>query len=135
MKLNNVRQIRAEDFDDEYEDLVSSLGSILNSFMQEVVELSEGRIDFENRPEVLRTFEITVNPSGVPIQAPFKVSTGKNRINGSQVIRAINLSNSNGFPTSQPFLSYNPLGGDIIQVLNVSGLRPGDKYLISVIFY
>ena len=135
MKLNNVRQIRAEDFDDEYNQLVSGLGSILNSFMQEVVELSEGRIDFENRPEVLRTFEITVNPSGVPIQAPFKVSTGKNRINGAQVIRAINLSNNIGFPTSQPFLNFNPLGGDIIQVLNVSGLRPGDKYLITVIFY
>jgi hypothetical protein len=135
MKLNNVRQIRAEDFDDEYNDLVSGLASILNSFMQEVVELSEGRVDFENRPEVLRTFEIAVNPSGVPIQAPFKVATGKNRINGAQVIRAINLSNSNGFPTSQPFLNFNPLGGDIIQVLNLSGLRPGDKYLISVIFY
>ena len=135
MKLNNVRQIRAEDYQDEYKDLVNGLGSILNSFMQEVVELSEGRIDFENRPEVIKTFEITVNPSGVPIQAPFKVATGKNRIQGSQIIRAINLSNNLGFPTAQPFLNFNPLGGDIIQVLNVSGLRPGDKYLLTVIFY
>lgn len=135
MKLNNVRQIRAEDYQDEYKDLVNGLGSILNSFMQEVVELSEGRIDFENRPEVIKTFEITVNQSGVPVQLPFKVATGKNRIQGSQIIRAINLSNNLGFPTAQPFLNFNPLGGDIIQVLNVSGLRPGDKYLLTVIFY
>lgn len=135
MKLNNVRQIRAEDYQDEYKDLVNGLGSILNSFMQEVVELSEGRVDFENRPEVIKTFEITVNQSGVPVQLPFKVATGKNRIQGSQIIRTINLSNNLGFPTAQPFLNFNPLGGDIIQVLNVSGLRPGDKYLLTVIFY
>jgi len=135
MKLNNVRQIRAEDFDDEYNQLVSGLGSILNSFMQEVVELSEGRVDFENRPEVLKTFEITVNSSGVPIQSPFKVSSGISRINAYQVIRAINLSNNTGFLTYHPFISYNHLGGDIIKILNISGLIPGDKYLLADIFY
>jgi hypothetical protein len=135
VKLNNVRQIRAEDFSEEHKDLVANLGSILNSFMQEVVELSEGRVDFDNRPEVLRTFEITVNQSGVPVQAPFKVATGKNRIQGAQVIRAINLSNNLGFPTAQPFINFNPLGGDLIQILSLTGLRPGDKYLITAIFY
>ena len=41
MKLNNTRQIRAEDFEDDYTQLTSQLGTILNPFMQEVVELSE----------------------------------------------------------------------------------------------
>lgn len=80
MKLNNTRQIRAEDFDDEYNQLTSQLGSILNSFMQEVVELSDGRIDFENRIETIKTFEVTVNESGVPVQAPFKVNVEKSGI-------------------------------------------------------
>ena len=135
MKLNNTRQIRAEDFDDEYNQLVSGLGSILNSFMQEVVELSDGRIDFENRPEVLKTFEITVNSSGVPIQTPFKLNVEKSGIRGMQVIRAFNLSNSSGYPTSQPFVNYAQIGGTLVQIQSVTGLLPNQKYQITVIIY
>lgn len=135
MKLNNTRQIRAEDFDDEYNQLVSGLGSILNSFMQEVVELSDGRIDFENRPEVLKTFEITVNSSGIPTQIPFKLNVEKSGIRGMQVIRAFNLSNSSGYPTSQPFVNYVPIGGTLVQIQSVTGLLPNQKYQITVIIY
>ena len=135
MKLNNTRQIRAEDFDDEYNQLTSQLGSILNSFMQEVVELSDGRIDFENRIETLKTFEVTVNESGVPVQAPFKVNVEKSGIRGLQVIRAYNLTNPTGYATGQPFINYVPVGGTLIQVQNITNLRPNEKYQITIITY
>lgn len=134
-KLNNTRNIRAEDFDDEYNQLVSQLGSILNSFMQEVVELSDGRVDFENRVETIRTFEITVNSSGVPVQAPFKFNAEKSGVRGMQVIRAYNLTNTSGYPTSQPFINYIPVGGSLMQIQSVTGLRPNEKYQITVIIY
>jgi len=135
MKLNNTRQIRAEDFDDEYNQLVSQLGSILNSFMQEIVELSDGRVDFENRVETIKTFEITVNSSGVPVQAPFKLNTDKSGIRGMQVIRAYNLTNTTGYPTSQPFINFAPVGGTLVQVQSITGLRPNEKYQITAVIY
>lgn len=134
-KLNNTRNIRAEDFDDEYNQLVSQLGSILNSFMQEVVELSDGRVDFENRVETIKTFEITVNSSGIPTQPPFKFNTDKGGIKGMQVIRAYNLTNSTGYPTTAPFINYVPIGGTLVQIQSVTGLLPNQKYQITVIIY
>lgn len=135
MKLNNTRQIRAEDFSDEYNQLVSQLGSILNSFMQEVVELSDGRIDFENKVETIKTFEITVDSNGIPLQAPFKVNGDKSNIRGMTVIRAFNLTNPTGYPTSQPFINFVPIGGTLFQVQSVTGLLPNNKYQLTVVIY
>ena len=48
-KLNNVQRIRPEDFPEEYSTVViEQLGAILNQFMQQVVNLSDNNIDFDN---------------------------------------------------------------------------------------
>lgn len=135
MKLNNTRQIRAEDYDDEYTDLITQLGSVLNSFMQEVVELADGRIDFENLNQNIKTFDITVDSSGVPIQTPFKVGLGKTGVRGIQVINTYNLTNSTGYPTSQPYINFTPIGGDLIRIQSVTGLLPNQKYQLTILIY
>lgn len=135
MKLSNTRQIRAEDYDDEYTDLITQLGSILNSFMQEVVELADGRIDFENLNQNIKTFDITVDSSGVPIQTPFKVGLGKTGVRGIQVINTYNLTNSTGYPTSQPYINFTPIGGDLIRIQSVTGLLPNQKYQLTILIY
>lgn len=134
MKLNNVRQIRAEDFPDELQQPMSQLGSILNPFMQEVVELADKRIDFENRVENIKTVDITVDSSGKPTLNA-KINVEKNTIRGTQVISAINLSNSGIYPTQQPFISYSILGGGLLQVNNITGLQANNKYRLTIIFY
>lgn len=135
MKLNNTRQIRAEDFDDEYSQLVAQLGSILNSFMQEVVELSDERIDFENRVENLITFNIRVDSTGKPVQAPFNVNAGKSGIKGIQVIRAINLTKSGTYPVATPFVNFVPVGGELIRVDSLLGLTANDNWQITAVIY
>lgn len=135
MKLSNTRQIRAEDYDDEYSDMISQLGSVLNSFMQEVVELTDGRIDFENLNQNIKTFDITVDSSGVPIQTPFKVGLGKTGVRGIQVINTYNLTNSTGYPTSQPYINFTPIGGDLIRIQSVTGLLPNQKYQLTILIY
>ena len=135
MKLSNTRQIRAEDYDDEYSDMISQLGSVLNSFMQEVVELTDGRIDFENLNQNIKTFDITVDSSGVPIQTPFKVGLGKTGVRGIQVINTYNLTNSTGYPTSQPYINFTSIGGDLIRIQSVTGLLPNQKYQLTIIIY
>lgn len=134
MRLNNTRQIRAEDFDEELQQAMGQLGSILNSFMQEVVELSDNRVDFENRVEEIKQVEMTVDANGTPILNN-KINTGKSGVRGTQIINALNLDNPTGFPTQQPYISYTPLAGTFIQVNKISGLRPNEKYRITIIIY
>ena len=134
MKLNNVRQIRAEDFEDDLQQPMGQLGAILNSFMQEVVELSNGRIDFENRVETIKTVEMTVDSNGVPVLNN-KINTGKSSVRGTKVIRDINLTNPNNFPTEAPYINYTQLTGTTIQVNRITGLRPNEKYQLTIVFY
>lgn len=135
MKVNNVRQIRAEDFEKDYAQLTSQLGTILNYFMQEVAELSDGRIDFENRVETIKTFDITVDSNGLPTQTPFKLNTDKTSIRGTQVIRAINLTNSSSYPTSAPFITWKPIGGTLVEIEHITGLVENNKYKLTIITY
>ena len=134
MKLNNSTQIKSEDYDGEYQELVDQLGETLNPFMQEVVELADDRIDFENRVEVLKSLEVTVDSTGTPILNN-KVATGKSGIRGIQVIRAYNLTNITGYPTSQPFISYTVLAGGFIRMDNIVGLLADNKYQLNIIIY
>ena len=41
MKINNSNQIKSEDFDEDYNELIDQLAETLNPFMQEVVELAK----------------------------------------------------------------------------------------------
>lgn len=135
MKINNVRTIRAEDFEEDYSQLTSQLGTLLNPFMQEVAELADGRVDFENRVETIRTFDITVDENGIPTQSPFRLNTDKTNIRGMHVIRAINLTNSAIYPTGAPFVTWNPIGGSLIEIKHITGLQASNKYKLTIITY
>jgi len=134
MKLNNTRQIRAEDFDAEYEQLTSQLGAILNSFMQEVVELSDNRVDFENKVENIRDFEISVGESGVPI-SEFNINLSKGNIRGIEVVRVINSSNPNALLTGAPFILWTSIGGTSVRINQITGLIPNNTYILTIITY
>jgi hypothetical protein len=134
MKLNNITQIRAEDFDPELQETMEQLGTVLNTFMQQVVELADGRVDFENRVESIIQFEVTVDSSGNPIQNN-KVKTKNSSIRGFDVIRAYNLTNSNIYPTQKPFVNYKEVGSGVIEMQNIVGLQSDNKYLLTAIVY
>lgn len=134
MRIDNVNQIRSEDYPEEYEDLLDQLGETINPFMQQVQELSDGRVDFPNRVEVLRTIEITVDSNGNPVLNN-RINAEKTGVRGISVIRAINLTNNTVFPTSHPFISFTPVGGDIIQINNITGLPANQRFRLTLVIY
>ena len=134
MKLNNVRQIRAEDFEKDLQQPMGQLGSIVNAFMQEVVEMTDGRIDFENRVEVLKDVDMTFDSNGTPTLNN-KINGGKTGIRGIQVIRAVNLTKTTTYASGQPYMSFTPLAGGFIQVNNITNLTPNDKWRLTIIIY
>lgn len=134
MRIDNVNQIRSEDYPEEYEDLLDQLGETINPFMQQVQELSDGRVDFPNRVEVLRTIEITVDSNGNPVLNN-RINAEKTGVRGISVIRAINLTNNTVFPTSHPFVSFTPVGGDIIQINNITGLPANQRFRLTLVIY
>ena len=134
MKINNTTQIRADDFADDDKRVAARLGEILNPFMQQVVELSDGRVDFENRVENIVQVTFTVDNSGVPVLNN-KLNTGKASVRGFQVIDARSTQNTAITADSQPFISYTPIGTGTVQVNKISGLPANNEMLLTVIVY
>lgn len=134
MKLNNTTQIKSEDYDSDYSDLIDQLAETLNPFMQEVYELSDERIDFENRVEVLKTIDITVDSSGTPTLNN-KINCEKTNVRGFQVIRAYNLTTLTNYATSQPFISFTQQAGTTVRIDHISGLVANNKYQLTLVIY
>lgn len=133
MKINNTTPLNTGDFKQEDRDSAERIGNIINPFMQQVVELADGRIDFENRVENLIVVEFTVDATGTPLLNN-KMNTGKSSIRGFQVISAFSTSTVTT-ATSQPFISYTPLGNGLVQVNKISGLPANVKFRLNVIVY
>jgi hypothetical protein len=133
-KLKNIQRINPSDYPSEYSQLVDGLAGTLNDFMQDVIDMSDGRVDYDNLIFKQLQFEISVGDNGVPLQ-DFQLKTGVNQPTGFTVVRAVNLSNTFAFASGQPFISYSNAGSDLIKVTNISNLTSGDKYRLTVLVY
>lgn len=134
-RLDNTKRIVKEDFQSEYHELVGKLAYVLNRFMEQTVDVLNGKVDDENLASDIVVSEITVDASGVP--------TGNNLIKsavsnpkGTNVIRAINRTNIGTYATNQPFISYEAgPSPNIIKIKKISGLQANNKYELTIRFY
>lgn len=129
-RLDNVQRIIVEDFKDEDRDFASRLAGTLNYFMTQVVDVVNGRLDYDNINKQLVTIDVTVDVNGNPIQATnFSANQG---LVGGVVLSARNLTNSAIYPISQPFISFVPIQTGLYRINNITGLQSGNKYRIVV---
>jgi len=128
--MGNVRRIISDDYDSEDRELVDRLGEILNRFMDETVGVVNGNLDFENLNQEIKVFSMAVDSSGTPVGND-KFRIGLSRAQGFTIISARNKVDSGVYPTSHPFISFT-YNGQIIQVLNISGLQADTEYELTV---
>ncbi len=133
--MTNTSKIRKEDFDEDDQAVAERLGAIINPFLQEVVEIMDGNVDFDNRTESIKQFDITVDSNGTPTTLPFNIKVDVKRPQGTDIIKADNFTNTSGYPSSQPFISFTRISDNIIRIDNVSGLRPNEKYKLTLVIY
>lgn len=134
MKINNIKQIRAEDFSDDLQEDMGILGGLINPFMQEVFELADKRIGFDNLEFVFKQIDIQVDSEGKSTKVQ-KINTGKSKVNGIIVIRAYNLSNSRNYPTSQPWVNIEEDGNGVVSIVNVKGIPSGDNFRLNLVIF
>lgn len=130
-KLPGVKRIREEEYDTDYSDLISKLAFILNSFMDNVTNTINGRLDSENMMRDIVTVDVNIKSDGTLLNKP-QVKTKLSQIKGIQVIKAINLNNTNTYPTNSPFVSYGLKNSGVVELLNVSGLQNDSKYRLTL---
>ena len=133
-KLSNVRTINPQDFPEETQETVQKLAYIINSFMQEVVNMSNKNTDFENLNQNFITLTLEVDANGKAVGVN-KINVQKANPVGIQVIRAINTTNVSLSSDVAPFIYWTPTGGNLVTIDKVVGLLPNNKYQLSIVVY
>lgn len=132
MKITNLKRLIKEDFAEKDQDLVSKLAFSINPFLEQISNIFNKNIDFDNLNQELLSFEVTVDNNGKPALATELKYTLRTRPKGMQVIRAENISGTAGYPTGTPFITYD-FNNENIRVLNVAGLPANKKFRLQVI--
>lgn len=133
-KLNNVRRINPQDFSVDNQQDIERLGYILNSFMQEVVDMANKNVDFENLNQNFISFPIEVDSNGKPIGTD-KINVNKTNPQGIQVVRLINTTNAALLPDVPPFIFFTPNGTNLVTIDKIVGLSANNKYQLSIVVY
>lgn len=134
-RLESPRKIRAEDYPKEYRGLLESLGSALNTYLDQIYFAFQGNITPENLN--VQKLEITVSTDGLGnLLQPIDVKlTIKNGFMGMQCVAATNITSPGTYPTSQPFASTTITNTGLLRILRISGLQSSSKYSLKFIIY
>jgi alcohol dehydrogenase class IV len=130
-QLNNVRRIVAEDFPEDVRDTVSKLASILNSHMDDVVELADKNITYENLDRTQITIDVTVDASGKP-RSVSQINIGLTSYTGKVIQDVIGLDG--GSVISTPYLDCTYQGNGIVRINRILGLPAGKKMRLVIEF-
>ena len=132
-RIPNFKRIRKEDFDTNIQSTIDKLGYIFNSFAEEVTNLFNKNIDFQNLNMQVITLDISKDGSGNLINPPNIRTTLNTKIQGIVCIKADNLDNPGTYATSQPFISYDLINDNLVKILNVSGLQNSSTYKLKLL--
>lgn len=138
MKVQGYKRLNTSDFDEEQKKLVDKLASSLNITLEELVQLSNNKISFEeNFKSVVRQITVQVDSSGIP-QGNISISFPNNIIInpiGTTVIRHQNTTNPAVYPTSGVQLTWNQATATTLQVLHITGLPTGNTFILTVVVF
>lgn len=132
MQLSNVRRIVVEDFKQEHRETVGKLSEILNSFMDEVIELSQGNITIDNLNRTIVKADFTVDATGKPMGVS-QINTGLTTYSGNKIINVQSLSGGDNV-ISSPYLDCTFQGNGLVKVNKITGLPAGKKLRLTIEF-
>jgi hypothetical protein len=136
MLIPSFKRLDKQNFDPKYSDLIDQLGLLLNTQLQAYYNALSGNLSLtDNIDCTIKTISIVVDATGKPLQAAqVQLNDSTMRPYGCQVINAVNTTNSNTYPTGQPFVSFTP-GTQMITINNVTGLQANQNYTLTLVIW
>jgi len=129
-RIDNTNRLNAEDFPNESRELVDRLAVTYNFFVEQVTNVLNGSVDFDNLNRNLTVLEFEVGAENQPLNSiRFSANPG---LQGTNIIRVDNLTNSAIYPVTAPFLSFTTNGNGVYTINNITGLQQGNKYRVVI---
>jgi|CXWL01.1.fsa_nt_gi hypothetical protein len=132
-RVPDYKRIRKEDFDADMQPTIEKLGYIINAFSEQVINLLNKNVDFQNLNQEVVNVDIMKDGSGALINPPSIKTSLNSKVQGILCIKADNMTSVGTYPTSQPFVSYNLINNNLISILNVSGLQNSSTYRLKLL--
>lgn len=126
-KVPDLKRISKEDFPAEYQELIDKLAFPLNSHMEQVRNLFNKGIDFDNLNRELITLKVQTNENSQPLNTITFKSNLRSRVRGISVISANITSSTLSYIQQAPFISFSQ-NLNIVTINNISGLQPETTY-------
>lgn len=132
MQLSNVRRIIVEDFKQEDREVAGKIAEIVNSFMEEVVSLTQGNIEIDNLNRSIVNIDITIDPTGKP-QGVSQIQTGLTTYTGSRILNVQSLTGGDVI-ISAPYIDFSNQGNGLVKINKIIGLALGRKIRVTIEF-
>ncbi len=130
-KIQTPRKLRSEDFGQDEQEMIGKVGDIYNSFVDDVYNVLNGRIDYSNLNRQDIDINVLINATGGLVSQPQIKTNLTSKIRGITVMNAVNQTNPGTYPTTAPFVSWT-INGNILTILNVTGLQNSSEYKLSL---
>lgn len=133
-QIDNVKRINVEDFPSKDRETVERIANNYNFFAEQVTNVLNGNVDFDNLRRSTVTLELTANANGIPLATTkFSATTG---LVGTNVISATNLTNRINFVDGAPFVVFSASGSGAYTIDKITGLVPNNRYrvILELIF-
>lgn len=136
MRLQSARRVTSDNVAPEQREVVDSIGVSVNPFIEDVTEILNGRVGFDNLESKVAKISISTDLNG-KLVGNSDILTGLPRPPIGALV--VDIRNTNNFDlpvdiTSAPFVLYRPISNTTIRVDNILNLKPNQKYTISILF-
>lgn len=136
MKLPNNLRINKTDYPEESRDIVDKLAASLNPSIDALFNLGNNRVSLKDNVFcVVNNVTVTVDDTGAPTTSTgISIGSTVKTVLGSTVLAAQNQTNSNVYPTAQPFISFTQNGSTFV-LNNVAGLPTNNKFTLTIVVW
>ena len=133
--LPTLRKLFKGDYKEEFQELIETMIPTVNNGVEVLYDALNGKISIRDNIQcVVKDINLSVNSSGIPVSLTTFTLNSIARIDGCEVIKVENLTNSSTYPTGAPFITYNQTDNRIT-INHITGLIAGNNYRIRVIAY
>lgn len=132
-RVPDVKRLRKEDFEPEYQDMIERVAYSINTFSDQVRRVLNKNVDFINLNQELSTYSISIDSSGNLVN-PSNIRHGlTSKPAGVLCVAALNLNDPTTFPVSQPFVSFSIINNTTISIQNITGLQNNSTYQLTLL--
>ena len=136
MKLPNCKRLYDQEYQQEFKGLVGQLAVSINSGFEVLYEALNKKVSLrDNIACTVRDVNVVVDATGNPKnRTTFSLDSNSVVVDGCQVIRATNNTNSNTYPSNAVFISFTQTNSGV-EINNVTGLQQNQQYTLRIVAY